>query len=291
MGITFENISYTYRDHGSLKSYSGLQGVDLDIEEGRFVAVLGVSGSGKSTLMQHFNGILLPTDGQMRILDFQYCAGEQATHIQALRKRVGLLFQFPEQQLFEETVGKDIAFGPRNFGATEEEAQAAALRVVKLLGLDPSILNLSPFQLSSGQLRKVAIATVMVTNPDIYVLDEPTASLDQVSRHGVMKLLRRLCVEEGRTIVMVSHRLEEVLPYADEFIVMGEGEIIFHGTANELMNNLPLISEAGMILPPAMRFIREFSERFQISFPEGIHRVQDIAEFVSKTLGGLHHAE
>jgi energy-coupling factor transport system ATP-binding protein len=291
MGIKFESISYTYRDHGSLKSHLGLQGVDLQIDEGRFVAVLGVSGSGKSTLMQHFNGILLPTDGQMSILDFHYRAGEQAKHIQALRKRVGLLFQFPEQQLFEETVGKDIAFGPRNFGATEAEAHAAAIRVVEMIGLETSILELSPFQLSSGQLRKVAIATVMVMNPDIYVLDEPTASLDQISREDVMKLLKKQSVEEGRTIVVVSHRLEEVLPYADEFVVMDEGQVKFHGPASKLMNNPSLISESGMILPPSLRFIHDFSERFQVNFPDGHHHVQDIAEYVSKVLGGLRHAE
>lgn len=291
MGITCENISYTYRDHGSLKSQIGLQGVDLQIEDGRFVAVLGVSGSGKSTLMQHFNGILLPTDGQLRILDFHYRAGDKVEHIQALRKRVGLLFQFPEQQLFEETVAKDIAFGPRNFGATEAEAHAAARRVVEMLGLDASIMELSPFQLSSGQLRKVAMATVMVMNPDIYVLDEPTASLDQISREDVMRLLKQQCVEEGRTVVVVSHRLEEVLPYADEFVVMDQGQVKFHGSANELMNNLALIGEAGMIVPPAMRFIRDFTERFQVSFPEGRHHVQDIAEYVSTVLGGQRHAE
>jgi energy-coupling factor transport system ATP-binding protein len=291
MGIKFEDISYTYYDHGGLKSQLGLQGVDLEIDDGRFVAVLGVSGSGKSTLMQHFNGILLPTAGQMRILDFHYRAGEQAKHIQALRKRVGLLFQFPEQQLFEETVAKDIAFGPRNFGATEEEAYAAARRAVEQLGLETSVLELNPFQLSSGQLRKVAIATVMVMNPDVYVLDEPTASLDQISREDVMKLLKKLSVEEGRTIVVVSHRLEEVLPYADEFVIMDQGQVKFHGSAHELMNNLSLIAESGMILPPSMRFIRDFTERFQVSFPEGRHHAQDIAEYVSRVLGGLDHAE
>ncbi len=292
MGIKLENVTYTYRDAGSLKSHLGLNDIDLHIEEGRFVAILGVSGSGKSTLMQHFNGILLPTDGQIRILDFHYRAGEKATRVQELRKRVGLLFQFPEHQMFEETVGKDITFGPRNFGATEEEAQAAARRVIELLGLDGSILELSPFQLSSGQLRKAAIATVMVMNPDIYVLDEPTASLDQVSREEVMRLLRAMCTELGRTIVVVSHRLEEVLPYADEFVIMGEGQIKFHGVAAELMDNLPLVAESGMIVPPSLRFMRDFSERFQTSIPEGHHQqtVEDIAEYVSKVLGGLNDA-
>ncbi len=292
MGIKLENISYTYHDSGSLKTHLGLEDVDLHIEEGKFVAVLGVSGSGKSTLMQHFNGILLPTDGKIRILDFHYRAGEKATQIQELRKRVGLLFQFPEHQMFEETVGKDIAFGPRNFGATEEEAHSAARHAVEQLGLDASILELSPFQLSSGQLRKAAIATVMVMDPDIYVLDEPTASLDQISREEVMKLLRSLCTNEGRTIVVVSHRLEEVLPYADEFVIMGEGRVKFHGDAAELMNNLPLITESGMIVPSSLRFMHDFSERFQTSFPNGHyqHQVQDIAEYVSKVLGGGRRA-
>jgi len=241
--------------------------------------------------MQHFNGILLPTEGRMHILDFLYRAGEKATHLQELRKRVGLVFQFPEHQLFEDTVGKDISFGPRNFGATEEEAEAATRHVIEKLGLDPSILELSPFQLSSGQLRKAAIATIMVMNPDIFVLDEPTASLDQVSRDEVLGLLQSLCKDDGKSIIVVSHRLEEVLPYADDLIIMDNGTVRFHGQPTELMNNLTLIAESGIILPPSLRFMREFSERFQIVFPDGRYHTQDIADYVSKVLGGVGHAQ
>src|SRR5690554_5504895 len=181
MGIHFEQVQYQYNAKNPLEQL-GLNDIDLQIDDEQFVAVLGASGSGKSTLMQHFNGILEPTKGKIQILDFVMDANHKTMNKSELRKRVGLLFQFPEQQLFAENLLKDLCFGPMNFGMTEKEAQEAALRTIQSLGLDPAILSRDPYQLSGGQIRKAAIATVLIMNPDIYVLDEPTASLDQKSR-------------------------------------------------------------------------------------------------------------
>jgi len=276
-------VTYRYSTgHGV--PLSGLEEVDLTLGEGRFIAVLGAPGSGKSTLLQHFNGILRPTAGRIRVLDFILDADEKARSLRPLRKRVGLVFQFPEQQLFEETIGKDIAFGPLNFGATGEEAKASAERAVRDVGLAPSVLDRNPFQLSGGQRRLAAIATVLASDPDVFVLDEPTASLDQTSRERVMKLLRRLCSDKGKTIVVVTHRLEEVMPYADDYVVMKDGRVIYSGPPGPLFRSAETANAAGLVLPRSLRFLILFAERFQAPPFEGPYTDACIAEYVERTM-------
>lgn len=263
MGILFENVTYAYHA-GSLLAHIALESVCLHIETGRFVAVLGAAGSGKSTLLQHMNGIVHPTFGKLRILDVDVYAGEPIHRPSRLRKRVGLVFQFPEQQLFAETVEEELCFGPLNFGATQEEALAAAREALAAIGMDASIMERHPYELSGGQMRKVAIAAVLAAKPDILVLDEPTASLDPASREELLTLLSRMCQEQGKTIIMVTHRLEEVLPHTDEYIVMQEGRAVFHGQLSGLEEMATVFTNNGISLPGALLFMHELRSRFRI---------------------------
>lgn len=261
MGIRFEQVTYRYPSAG-LNQVLGLDQLDLDLVEGRFVAILGASGSGKSTLLQHCNALLRPSAGRICILDMELLPGEKPKQLKELRRRVGLVFQFPEHQLFKDTVEEDLCYGPINFGMSIDEARDAAKRAVVELGLDPEVLALHPYQLSGGQMRKAAIATVLAVDPDIFVLDEPTASLDPCSRDELLGLLRRLCDERGKTILLITHRLEEVLPYADDCIVMKEGRVHYQGPAASLAQHVDWLESAGLALPLALRFMRGFDALF-----------------------------
>ncbi|WP_245237725.1 ATP-binding cassette domain-containing protein [Paenibacillus ihuae] len=199
MAIQLQQVSYTYADR-SLWKQTALHDINLNILKGSMVGIAGATGSGKSTLLQLFNGILKPSEGTVSVLDVTIRAGEKSPKLLPLRRRVGLVFQFPEQQMFEETVEKDLMFGPLNFGMSPEEAKLRARQAMTDMGLDLSLLERNPFRLSGGQMRKAAIASVLAMDPDIVVLDEPTATLDPVSRAELISLLERLCREQGRTI-------------------------------------------------------------------------------------------
>lgn len=299
MGISFERVSYRYRDRG-MTPVIGLDELDVVLKAGGMTAVLGAPGSGKSTLLQHMNGLIRPDKGRIQIMDYVIEAagsgerpgrrrwgrsgaggrkkeqeqgqlqgqlqgqpyGQERSkkserdvkhdnhhNIQKLRQRVGLVFQYPEQQLFEETVERELMFAPLNFGMSEAEAREAALQAAASVGLDEKLLTCSPFRLSSGQMRKVALAAVLAADPDVIALDEPTASLDPVSRQELMELLRSLCTEQGKTVLIVTHRLEEAAAYADEFVVLKDGGVIFQGDVRQLLDS-PDTLEAGGIVPP-----------------------------------------
>ncbi|MEO3945970.1 ATP-binding cassette domain-containing protein [Gorillibacterium sp. CAU 1737] len=279
MALEFQQVTYTYPG-GAGERRIGLDALDLVLQEGRFIAVLGASGSGKSTLLQHFNGILLPTGGQLLILDYTLTPGMSGKGMKELRRRVGLAFQFPEQQLFAETVEEDLLYGPRNFGMKPEDARIAAHKAAKALGLGEELLGRNPFHLSGGQMRKTAIATVLAADPDVLVLDEPAATLDQASREELLTLLADLCRQEGKTVILVTHRLEEVLPYAEEYVLMDQGKAVFHGSPRELLETDGLMERAGIVAPPAVRFLRSFSERFGTSLPDGPYRADELARFI-----------
>lgn len=282
MGIQFEKVTYTYPGLGS-QPQAGLEGLNLSLQEGRFIAVVGAPGSGKSTLLQHFNALLCPQEGRIRVLDFELGPNDGGHRSDALRKRVGLVFQFPEQQLFEETVEKDICFGPLNFGVPEEEAAAAAQRAAATLGLEASILQRSPFRLSGGQIRKAAIAAVLAADPELFVLDEPTASLDPVSREELMAMLRAWCGGE-KTVVVVTHRLEEVLPYADDYIVMNRGKAVFHGGADELLRRPELMDEAGIAVPGPVRMMMQVADRFGVGFSHLPVNAPEAAQLIAECM-------
>ncbi|WP_078500071.1 energy-coupling factor transporter ATPase [Paenibacillus selenitireducens] len=253
MPIVFSEVSHAYPTD---PSYLALDRIQFQIQEGQFVGIIGPTGSGKSTLLQHFNAILRPTSGRVQILDFQITPGEKIHDVKKLRQRIGLVFQFPEQQLFAETVEQDLCFGPLNFGATTDEAKALAVSALELVGLGTDLLDRSPFQLSGGQMRKVAIASVLAMNPDVLVLDEPTATLDPKSRADFLELLHKLCKQQNKTVIVVTHRLDEVLPYTDHLLVMHEGRIGFEGSNMELFQQAEMLKKCKMAIPKPFQILR-----------------------------------
>ena len=202
MSITFKEVEHIYSENTPF-AYHALKGVNLKITDQSFTAIIGQTGSGKSTLIQHINALLLPTSGSINIDEYLITATDKPSKLKPLRKKAGLVFQFPEYQLFEETIEKDIIFGPMNFGVSEEEAKKIAHNVLKTVGLDESYLNKSPFDLSGGQKRRVAIAGILAMNPDILILDEPTAGLDPQGTNEMMSLFKRIN-ESGKTIILVT---------------------------------------------------------------------------------------
>lgn len=286
MAIVFEQVSFAY-DERSLWRHSALEEVSLELEKGVFAAVAGSTGSGKSTLLQHFNGILKPTGGKVRVLDFILQAGEKQPPLRELRRRVGLVFQFPEQQLFEDTVEKDLCFGPLNFGMGAEEAREQASKALSLVGLDDSFLPRNPFHLSGGQMRKVAIASVLAMDPDVIALDEPTATLDPQSRAELAELLSRLQREQGKTVIVVTHRMEEMLPYVDTWIVMKGGAKVFQGSPAELVRESGwLEKECGLAVPACITTWHIIAARFGLEDEEPCLISEKLAWRVARLLEG-----
>lgn len=267
MVISFEEVSYRYRDRG-MSPILGLDGLHLELEEGRMIAVLGAPGSGKSTLLQHMNGLIRADEGLIRILDFRLEASDSKKIPAGLRQRVGLVFQYPEQQLFEETVEKDLLFGPLNFGRSPAEAAEAVRRAASFVGLDEELLAQSPFKLSSGQMRKAAVAAVLAADPDILALDEPTASLDPASREDLLERLHGLTRTQGKTVLIVSHRLEEIAAYADAFVVIKDGRVVFQGTVNELVHRQEVLEQAGLMAPSSVRMAGKLASQLGVQPPE-----------------------
>ncbi|AZK44923.1 energy-coupling factor transporter ATPase [Paenibacillus lentus] len=261
MAITFDEVSYAYDDRTLWRS-GALEGVNLDIPPGTFTGIAGTTGSGKSTLLQHFNGILRPTEGRVRILDVVVNAREKAPKMSELRRRVGLVFQFPEQQLFEDTVEKDLCFGPLNFGMSLAEARERARWALDLLGLDESLLSRNPFHLSGGQMRKVAIASVLAMDPEVIALDEPTATLDPQSRAELAALLSKLHREQGKTVIVVTHRMEELLPYVDGWIIMKSGRTLFQGTTDALVRESAVLEQEGLALPECITLWNQLAAQY-----------------------------
>ena len=226
-------VGYLPQDIGFYKNFTAkkhlayiaaLKGIDLSIPEGKITAIIGQTGSGKSTLVQHLNGLLIPTAGTLDICGFHIQPLLKIKDVKQLRKEVGLVFQFPEYQLFEETIAKDIAFGPKNFGTSEEDATQLVKKVLPVVGLDENYLDRSPFDLSGGQKRRVAIAGILVLNPKVLVLDEPTAGLDPQGAQEMMTLFMNLNKKEGKTVLLVTHDMEHVMNYCDHVIVLSHGE-------------------------------------------------------------------
>ena len=240
MPIQFEHVSHTYST-GTPYEYKALNDVCLEIEEGKITAIIGMTGSGKSTLVQHLNALLLPESGTIRILERTITASEKPKNLKSLRGDVGLVFQFPEYQLFEETVIKDVAFGPKNFGAKEEEAVTRAKKALAMVGLPPETYEKSPLELSGGQKRRAAIAGILAMDPKILVLDEPTAGQDFRHYTDIMEFLKDIN-SRGITIIMITHDMHLMLEYAERALVFTDGRIIADDTSAEILTN-PVITE------------------------------------------------
>lgn len=259
MSITVENLTYTY-SKGLPNETRALEDVSFQLEPGEFAAVIGHTGSGKSTLMQQLNGLLRPDSGKITV--GEVCITDPSTKMTEVRRKVGLVFQYPEYQLFEETVAKDVAFGPKQVGMTGEELDRVVEESIRLTGLDyVEVKERSPFELSGGQKRRVAIAGVLAMKPEILILDEPTAGLDPSAHRDVLELIRRIHRKERMTILLVSHNMGDIAELADRVLVMNRGKLVMNGTPAEVFSRGEPLWEMGLGLPPATEFMERLKDR------------------------------
>lgn len=264
MQIKFESVNHIYNANTPMEQRA-LYDINFDIKDGQFLAIVGHTGSGKSTLIQHMNGLLKPSSGSITIGEKVIKPDEKNKGLKEIRQYVGLVFQFPEYQLFEETVEKDIMFGPMNYGVSEEEAKVRAHDVIKMVGLDESVLSQSPFNLSGGQMRRVAIAGILAMNPDVLVLDEPTAGLDPQGQHEMMEMFNTLHKQYHKTIILVTHDMNLVAEYAEEMIVMHRGEMKFKEAPQQVFKEVDALRECGIILPIAAQNYHELANKIGLS--------------------------
>lgn len=284
MDIIFKEVEHRYQVNTPFERIA-LHDLNLNIQSGTFLAVIGHTGSGKSTIIQHLNALLKPTAGEIQIGERTIKANRKEKNLKAIRQQVGVVFQFPEHQLFEETVEKDIAFGPMNYGVSEEEAKQKARELIKLVGLPEDILTRSPFDLSGGQMRRVAIAGILAMNPNVLILDEPTAGLDPRGRQEIMNMIYRLHKEKGLTTILVTHSMEDAAMYADELIVMNKGTIAMKGSPRDVFGQHTQLKEYGLDVPESLRFMLKLQEKFQleasdtvITFSEVVEKVQHLMQ-------------
>lgn len=263
MQISLKSVSYTY-NYKTPYVREVLKDINLKIDEGSYTVIVGKTGSGKSTLIEHINGLLLPTKGEVAVDNILITnpqskkeRRELAKKLKILRQDVAVLFQFSEQQLFETSVLKDIIFAPLNYGVAEEKAILKAKELIKLVGLDESYLDKSPFELSGGEMRKVALCGVLALEPKVLILDEPTVALDYQSREEIMAMVKRLKEEFDMTIVLVTHNMDYVLEYADKVFVLKNGEISFEGKVEDLFLNEQVLKENSLELPEVLKFYKK----------------------------------
>lgn len=259
MGIALENVSFTYQEGTPLAS-TALSDVSLTIEDGSYTALIGHTGSGKSTILQLLNGLLVPSQGSVRVFDTLITSTSKNKDIRQIRKQVGLVFQFAENQIFEETVLKDVAFGPQNFGVSEEDAEQIAREKLALVGIDESLFDRSPFELSGGQMRRVAIAGILAMEPAILVLDEPTAGLDPLGRKELMNLFKKLH-QSGMTIVLVTHLMDDVAEYANQVYVMEKGRLVKGGKPSDVFQDVVFMEEVQLGVPKITAFCKRLADR------------------------------
>ena len=275
MGIALENVSFTYQE-GTPLSSTALSDVSLTIEDGSYTALIGHTGSGKSTILQLLNGLLVPSQGSVRVFDTLITSTSKNKDIRQIRKQVGLVFQFAENQIFEETVLKDVAFGPQNFGVSEEDAEQIAREKLALVGIDESLFDRSPFELSGGQMRRVAIAGILAMEPAILVLDEPTSGLDPLGRKELMNLFKKLH-QSGMTIVLVTHLMDDVAEYANQVYVMEKGCLVKGGKPSDVFQDVVFMEEVQLGVPKITAFCKRLTDR-GVSFKRLPIKIEEFKE-------------
>ncbi|MCI5970197.1 MAG: energy-coupling factor transporter ATPase [Oscillospiraceae bacterium] len=270
MSIKVENLVHIYSKSTPFEKVA-LDNISFDISDGDFVGIIGHTGSGKSTLIQHLNGLIKPDSGKI------YIDGEDITqkdiNLTKVRGKVGIVFQYPEYQLFEETVYKDIAFGPTNMGYSSEEIDKIIREVIKTVGIDENLLEKSPFELSGGQKRRVAIAGVLAMNPKILILDEPTAGLDPKGRDEILGQIKKLHDEKNITVIWISHSMEDVAKIAKKVIVMADGKIVMYDSVDNVFKNDSLLEEIGLSVPQINKVVRRLKEK-GVNLGENIYTVE-----------------
>ncbi|MBG9454479.1 cobalt transporter ATP-binding subunit [Lysinibacillus sphaericus] len=283
MDIKLQQVSYAYAQ-GTPFEKRALFDVDFEIPSHTYQAIIGHTGSGKSTILQHFNALLKPTSGEVHIGDRVVVAGKKAKDLKAVRQKVGIVFQFPEHQLFEETVLKDIMFGPMNFGVSEQEAEARAKELVGLVGLPGDVLEKSPFDLSGGQMRRVAIAGVLAMEPEVIVLDEPTAGLDPRGQKEIMDMFYKLHKERGLTTILVTHSMEDAARYADSIVIMHEGKNVLSGTPQEIFKDVETLKNFRLEPPRIVRFQQKIEKMINKSFSKICLTEEELAIEIARVL-------
>ena len=282
MSIEIRNLTHTYMAGGPLER-TAIKDVSLTIRDGEFVGLIGHTGSGKSTLIMHLNGLIKPTSGEIRVdgLDLM----DKNTSLRDVRKKVGLVFQYPEYQLFEETILRDVMFGPKNLGLSDEEAEQRARHALRQVGLtDESMYEKSPFELSGGQKRRVAIAGVLAMKPTTLILDEPTAGLDPRGREEILSLVKRYHEEEKVTLIMVSHSMTDVSRLCSRILVMNHSKLVMDGTPDEVFMDEDALLEAGLAMPPCA----ELAERLRgagFDIPADAYRPEELKRAILENLG------
>ena len=279
MPIQVKNLTHTY-SAGSVFQATAINDVSLTIEDGEFIAVVGHTGSGKSTLVQHLNGLLKPTSGQI-LVDGEDLNGEKVDR-RRIRQKVGLVFQYPEYQLFEETVAKDIAFGPKNQGLSSDEIDQRVRRAMAAVHLDyDKYAERSPFELSGGQMRRVAIAGVLAMEPKVLILDEPTAGLDPRGRDRILSMIQELHARGNTTVIMVSHSMDDVARLATRLIVMSKGKLAATGTPREIFSQVEMMESIGLGVPEAAKLCALLREK-GIDVPADLYSAGEVRDYIIK---------
>lgn len=281
MNISVENLSYIYAP-GTPFEKVALRDINFTIQSGDFVGLIGHSGSGKSTLVQHLNGLVKPTEGTIRVGD-RVITGKNAD-TKGLCFTVGLVFQYPEQQLFAETIYQDIAFGPSNMGLSQTEIDLRVKTAMELVGLAPELAEKSPFSVSGGQKRRVAIAGVLAMEPKVLILDEPTAGLDPKGRDEILNSIRKIHKQMDMTVILVSHSMEDVAKYCDKLLVLNEGEVMLQGNLAEVFHHAEELSRIGLSVPQVTLAVHKLREK-GINIPENIFTVSDAVSAILQLRG------
>lgn len=289
MPLILNNVSYVYGEHTPFRK-EALKGINLTINEGDFVGIIGHTGSGKSTLVQHLNGLLHPTTGQVTIDGVD--AALKTEEAKLMRHKVGMVFQYPEHQLFEETIAQDIAFGPKNLGLSADEVDARVREAMDFVGLDyETYANRSPFQLSGGQMRRVAIAGVVALNPSYLILDEPSAGLDPFGREEIFQKIIDLHAKKGITVVLVSHNMEDISRMANRLIVIDNGKIQLDGKPIDIfMNKRQELQSAGVDVPPVSKLVEYLRDR-GLPVSQQVISVDDAVKAIEVALKEVNHAK
>lgn len=279
--IETQNLTYVYGEGTSFKKVA-VDDVNLKIEEGELVGVIGHTGSGKSTLIQHFNALLKPTDGKI-FIDGEQINWEDKKSLRAIRFKVGLVFQYPEYQLFEDTVYKDISFGPKNMGLSDEEVDRRVRDTARLVGIDEKMLDKSPFDLSGGQKRRVAIAGVMAMEPKVLILDEPTAGLDPKGRETILSMIREYHKEKKNTVMLVSHSMEDVAKNATKILVMNKGRLFCYDDTKSVFARAEELKGMGLSVPQITNVFNNLKKR-GISISDDVYTVEYAEKLVKKLM-------
>lgn len=265
MTVKFSQVSYVYQK-GTPFEHVALRDIETTFQQGKYYAVIGQTGSGKSTLIQHFNGLLKPSTGKLQIDDITITHKTKDKVLKQIRKRIGVVFQFPESQLFEDSVEREILFGPKNFNMPIDEVKARAYKLLIDFGFSRNILQQSPFQMSGGQMRKIAITSILAMDPDIVILDEPTAGLDPKSRDQIMKMIKKLQVEQNKTIILVTHEMNDVAKYVDEIKIMKQGQLVEECSPRKLFSDTNYVNQLHLDVPDVVKLQRDIEDKYQYYF-------------------------